>query len=178
MASEEEVLNLTGHREVLRSISLSNTETSVEQNLNHACAHHDSLMHQCVAAEYTPEMAQLQDAKHKSVEQIIEEEQAHRAQVAALSQMQLQAMERMEAQERELRRLSALLVEHQVILRSLPERPHQESTQASPPQDLGQPRSEIEDILPSTINTVRGAAKRTGQVPDLGRPPIVRRNTL
>ena len=36
------------------------------------------------------------------MEQIIEEEQAHRAQVAALSQMQLQAMERVEAQEKEL----------------------------------------------------------------------------
>ena len=35
-----------------------------------------------------------------SVKQIIEEEQAHRVQVAALSQMQLQAMERVEEQER------------------------------------------------------------------------------
>ena len=53
-------------------------------------------------------MAQLLDAERKSMEQIIEEEQAHRVQVAALSQIQLQAMERVEAQERELRRLSAL----------------------------------------------------------------------
>ena len=60
-------------------------------------------------------MAQLLDAKMVSVEQIIEEEQAHRAQVAALSQMQLQAMERVEEQERELGRLSALLVEHQAV---------------------------------------------------------------
>ena len=67
------------------------------------------------------------------MEQIIEEEQAHRVQVTALSQMQLKAMERVEVQEKELRRLSALLVEHQAILRSLPERPHQESPQASPP---------------------------------------------
>ena len=57
------------------------------------------------------------------MEQIIEEEHAHGVQVAALSQMQLQAMERVEAQERELRRLSALLVEHQEVLRSSPERP-------------------------------------------------------
>ena len=33
MASEEEILNLTACREVLRSFSLSDTETSVEQNL-------------------------------------------------------------------------------------------------------------------------------------------------
>ena len=135
-------------------------------------------MCQWVAVEDTPEMDQLLDAEGESMEQIIEEEQAHRAQVAALSQLQLQAMERVEAQKKELRRLSALLVEHQAILRSLPERPHQESPQASPPQDLGQLRSEVEDILPSTVNTVRGATERTGQVPDLGRPPIVRRDTF
>ena len=72
-------------------------------------------MHQQMAAEDAPEMAQVLDAEHESVEQIIEEDQAHRAQVAALTQMQFQAMERVEEQERELRRLSALLVEHQDV---------------------------------------------------------------
>ena len=66
-------------------------------------------MCQWVAAEDAPEMARLLDAEMQSVEQIIEEEQAHRAQVAALSQMQLQAMERVAEQERELRRLSNLM---------------------------------------------------------------------
>ena len=103
MASEEELLNLTACREVLRSFSLSKTETSVEQNLQCSCTHHDSLMCQQVAVEDAPEMAQLLDAKMQSMEQIIEEEQAYRVQVAALSQMQLQAMERVEEQERELR---------------------------------------------------------------------------
>ena len=109
--------------EVLRSFSLSEIETSVEQNLWQAHTHHDSLMCQKVAVEDAPEMAQLLDAKMHSVEQIIEEEQAHRVQVAALSQMQLQAMERVEEQERELRRLSNLMAEHQAILRTSPERP-------------------------------------------------------
>ena len=63
------------------------------------------------------------------MKQIIEKEHAHRAQVAALFQMQLQAMERVEAQEKELGRLSALLVEHQALLESLPERHHQETPQ-------------------------------------------------
>ena len=99
-------------------------------------------------------------------------------QVAALLQMQLEVMERVEAQERELSKLSALLEDHEAILRSLPERPHQGSPQASPPQDLGWLRSEVEDILPGTVNTVRGADEKTGQVPDLGRPPIVRRHTF
>ena len=80
MASEEELINRTAHREVLRSFSLSETETSVEQNLQWAHTHHDSLMCQWVAAEDAPEMAQLLDAKMHSVEQIIEEEQATRVQ--------------------------------------------------------------------------------------------------
>ena len=57
------------------------------------------------------------------MEQIIQEKQAYRALLVALLQMQVQTMERVEAQERELRRLSALLVEHQALLRSSPERP-------------------------------------------------------
>ena len=124
-------------------------------------------------------MAQLLDAKRESLEQIIEEEQANRVQVAALSQMQLHAMERVEAQERELRRLSALLVEHQEVLRSSPERPQPvEPPQPVPPQELSQLRCEVEDILPGTVNTVRGASVRAGQFPDLGRPPILRRDTF
>ena len=42
-------------------------------------------MCQQVAAEDVLEMAQLLDAKMQSMEQIIEEEQAHRVQVAALT---------------------------------------------------------------------------------------------
>ena len=127
MASEEELVNMTAHREVLWSFFLSETETSVEQNLWWARAHHDSLMHQWVAAEDAPEMVWVLDTKMHSVEQLIEEQQAHRASVAALSQMQLQAMERVEEQERELRRLSNLMAEHQAILRTSPERPQPQS---------------------------------------------------
>ena len=36
----------------------------------------------------------------------------------------------------------------------------------------------MEDILPSTVNTVRGTSSRASQVPDLGRPPIVRRDAF
>ena len=127
---------MTARREVLRSFSLSETETSVEQNLRHARAHHDSLMHHQVAAEDAPEMARLLDAEMHSVEQIIEEEQAHRVQVAALLQMQLQAMERVEEQERELRRLSNLMAEQQAILRSMPQRPQTQTPPTSPPHNL------------------------------------------
>ena len=87
MASEDESFNCLAHRKVLRSFSLSETDTSVKQNLFHVHAHHHSLMNQSVAADDAPEMAQVLDAERQSVEQIIEEEQIHRAQVAALSQM-------------------------------------------------------------------------------------------
>ena len=63
-------------------------------------------------------------------------------------------------------------------LRSSPERPHQESPQALPPRDVSLLRHEFVDILPSTMNTVRGAATRTGQVTDLGRPSTLRRDTF
>ena len=154
------------------------TETSVQQNFQQARTHHDSLMHQWVAAEDALEIAQLLDAKMKSVEQIIEEEQAHRTQVAALSQMQLQAMERVEEQERELRRLSNSMAEHQAMLRSSPERPQPQSPPASPPHNLAQLKGEVEDMLPGMINTVRGVVERVGQIPDLGNLPMLRRDTL
>ena len=178
MSSEEELVNMMARREVLRSFSLSETETSVEQNLQCACTHHNSLMHQWVAAEDAPEMARLLDAKMQSVELIIEEEQAHMAQVAALSQMQLQAMERVEEQERELRRLSNLMAEQQAILRSTPERPQPQSPSTSPPCNLAWLRGKIQDVLPGTFNTMRGAVERVGQVPDLGNLPSLRGDTL
>ena len=64
------------------------------------------------------------------------------------------------------------------MLRSSPERSQQEPPQPLPPRELGQLRHEVEDILPGTVNTVRGATSRAGQVPDMGRPPIVRRDTF
>ena len=135
-------------------------------------------MHQQVAVEDAPEMARLLDAQMHSMVQIIEEEQAHRVQVAALSQMQLQAMERVAEQERELRRLSNLMAKHQAILRTSPERPQPQSPPTSPPHNLAWLRDEIQDVLPGTVNTVTGAADRVGQVPDLGNLPTFRGDTL
>ena len=113
-----------------------------------------------------------------SEEQIIEKEQAHRAQVAALSQMHLQAMERVEEQERELRRLSNLMAEHQAILRASPDGPQQQSPPTSPPHNLGRLRGKVEGVLPGTVNVVRGAVERAGQVSDLGNLPTLRGDTL
>ena len=98
--------------------------------------------------------------------------------MAALSQMQLQAMEMVEEQERELRRLSNLMAEHQAVLRSSPEGPQLQSPPTSTPHNLAQLRGKVEDMLPGMVNTVRGAMQRAGQVPDLGNLPVLRGDTL
>ena len=132
-----------------------------------------------MAVEDALEMAQLLDAEHESMWADYRGGAGPTGHKWLLShKCSSSQWLRVEVQDREFRRLSALLVEHQAILRSSPERPHHESPQASPPRDLSHLRSEVEDILPSTINTVRGAAEWTGQVPDLGGPPIVRRDTF
>ena len=61
-----------------------------------------ALIHQWVAVEDAPEMAWVLDAKRETIEQTIQEEQAQRVQVATIYQMQLQAMERVEAQENKI----------------------------------------------------------------------------
>ena len=87
-------------------------------------------------------------------------------------------MERVKEQERELRRLSNLMADHQAILRTTPERPQQQFPPTSPPHNLAQLRGEIEEVLPGTVNIVRGAVERAGQVPDLGNLPTLRRDML
>ena len=177
MASEEASLNLLAHREVLRSFSCSNTETSVEWNLCCAHTHHNRLVCQQVTVENEPEMAWILDAERQSIEQIIQEEQVHRMQVAAPSQMQLLAMKRVDAQEKELQRHIALLLEHQALLNFSPERPHKEATQV-PTENISQFRCEAFDYLSSTIDFNWGAASKTDQVHDLSGSPTVRRDSF
>ena len=71
-------------------------------------------------SEDVPEMAQVLDVKRENIKQINEEEQVHRAHMTALSQMQLQALQLEDEQEKELLRQSGLLMEYQAILHSLP----------------------------------------------------------
>ena len=97
--------------------------------------------------------------------------------MAALSQMQLQALQRVDKQEKELQRLSTLLLEHQTILQSLPERPCQETPQA-PLRKTDQLRHEAVYYLPFTVTENRGAASRATKIPDLNGPPIIIRDTF
>ena len=69
------------------------------------------------------------------------------------------------------------MAEHQAIIRSLPERHQPQSPPASPPHHLAWLRGEVEDVLHGMVNTVRGATERAGQIPDLGNPPMLRRDT-
>ena len=46
------------------------------------------------------------------------------------------------------------------------------------PNNLARLRGEIQDVLPGTVNTIRGAAERVGQVSDLGNPPTFAEDTL
>ena len=127
------------------------------------------------AAVGAPEMAWILGTKRQNMEQIIEEEQAHRTQVAALLQMQLQAMGRVDVQAKELGRLSALLVMHQALLKSSTEKPHQEATQA-PPENLSWHRLEAFEYLPGTVSINCEATSKTGQLHGLSWPTTVRRD--
>ena len=64
-----------------------------------------------------------------------------------------------------------------MLLESLPERSHQEPPKA-PPGNLNQLRCEVADYLSGTVNTTRGAALKTGQVPNLGGQPTIRRDAF
>ena len=60
----------------------------------------------------------------------------------------------------------------------MPERPQPQFPLTSPPHNLAQLTGKIEDVLPGMVNTLRGAAQRAGQVPDMGNPPMLRRDIL
>ena len=70
------------------------------------------------------------------------------------------------------------MAKHQAILILSPEGPQQQSPPTSPLHDLAQLRGEVEDVLPGTVNVVRGATERAGQVPDLDNLPTLRGDML
>ena len=57
------------------------------------------------------------------------------------------------------------MAKHQAILKTLLERLQQQSPPTSSPHNLAWFRGEIEDVLPGTVNIVRGAVERAGQGP-------------
>ena len=80
----------------------------MEHNLHCTHAYQEDLLLQMAAAEDQSALVEeMQEEEEEEEEEEIdkgtEEEQAHRAQLSVLSQMQLWAMERVEEQEHELR---------------------------------------------------------------------------
>ena len=73
MASEGECLNLVAFHDAVRLFTLSNTKTSVDQNLCHAHTHHESFLCQWVVEEDSQELGHVLDVEHKSMERLIEE---------------------------------------------------------------------------------------------------------
>ena len=71
-----------------------------------------------------------------------------------------------------------MMAQHQAILTTSPERPQPQSLPVSPPHNLAWLREEVRDMLPGTVNTVRGAADKVGQVSDLGNLPTFAEDTL
>ena len=70
------------------------------------------------------------------------------------------------------------MAEHQAMLRTSPERPQTQSPPTFPPHNLAWLRDKIQDVPPGTVNTIRGAAERVVQVPDLGNLPTLRGDML
>ena len=68
-------------------------------------------------------------------------------------------------------------MEHQAFLETSPEKPHLELPQA-PPGSLSQLRHGVVDYLPGSVNTRRGAALKTSQVPNQDGPPVIRTDTF
>ena len=71
-----------------------------------------------------------------------------------------------------------MMAQHQAILTTSSERPQPQSLPVSPPHNLARLREEVRNVLPGTVNTVRGAADKVGQVSDLGNLPTFTEDTL
>ena len=137
------------------------------------------------AAEYQPALVEVMQEKEQELNRIIKEEQANKAQISVLSQMQLQTMERVEKQEQELRQLSAILewMPREIHLpsaqadveatsdRELPSVQHMNTSCSPLPQSptlrIQSLHEEMFDILPGTVNTIRGATSRPRQMPSI-----------
>ena len=73
----------------LSSFTLSEAEDSMELNLWCTHAYQEDLLWQMAAAEDQPALVEVMQEEKQELNNIIEEEQAHRAQISVLSQMQL-----------------------------------------------------------------------------------------
>ena len=99
----------SAHQSSLKSFALSRAEDSLECNLLHIHACWEDLLWQMATAEDLPVLPEVMLEEEGRLNRIIEEDQAHRAWITVLSQIQLQAMEWVQALEQELRQPNAIL---------------------------------------------------------------------
>ena len=168
MASEE-VDNIMVRYSVLQSLSASDLEDSLERNICQTQAMQAQIAHAMSQLEEEPtvrpepddQAAQLLQ-QDKQLAKIIEEEMTHREQVSVLSHMHLQQAEEVKAQSQEIRQLSALVEQQQKAIKKL-------TSSQNPPREsrafpscsetwLDNMREEIFNLIPGTVNTMRGAA--------------------
>ena len=125
MASEE-IDNIRARYSMLHSLSTSDLEDSLDQNIHHTQAMWAQIAHAMSRIEEEPtsqvepnnQTAQLQE-QEKQLAEIMEEEMAHQEQVSVLSQMHLQQAEEVSAQSQEIRCLSALVKKQQKAIEQL-----------------------------------------------------------
>ena len=87
--------NLAARQSVLKAFSLN--EDSLEYNFRYTMEH---LMSQKVAAEDEVDLVKALEAEQEQVDLVIEEEQASKTQISVLSEIQLQALESVRAEEK------------------------------------------------------------------------------
>ena len=125
MASEE-IDNIRARYSILHSLSASDLEDSLDQNICHTQAmwaqigHAMSRLEEETTSQAEPnyQSAQLQE-QERQLAKIMEEDMAHQEQVSVLSRMHLQQAEEVKAQSQEIRCLSALVEQQQKAIEKL-----------------------------------------------------------
>ena len=152
-----------------QSLSASNLEDSLDRNICQTQAIWAQIANTISRIEEEPaardeadEQAAQLIQQDQQLAKILEEEMTHREQLSVLSCMHLQHAEEVKAQSQEFRRLSALVKQQQQAIEKLtsPQNLPRESRAFSSHSEsqLDDMREEIFNLIPRTMNTVRGAA--------------------
>ena len=185
MASEE-IDNIMARYSVLQSLSRSDLEDSLDRNIHQTqamwaqIAHAMSRLEEPTSqAEPTNQAAQLQQQKQQ-LAKMLEEEMTHREQVSVLSHMHLQQVEEIKAQSHEIWQLLALVEQQQRAIENLtsPHSPSREprSVPSCSETQLDVMREEVFNIIPGTVNTMRGTAVSHNTT--MASAPMVNKNSF
>ena len=165
----DEIDNITARSSVLRSLSMSDLEDSLDRNICRAQAMQAQIADAMSRIEEEPAVRAEPDnqAAHliqqdQQFAEILEDEMTCREQVSVLCHMHLQQAEELKSQSQEIRQLSALVEKQQLVIEKLtnPQNPPQESRafQSHLESRLDDMREEIFNLIPGTVNTVIGTA--------------------